>query len=173
MQQSSEIIEFSTCYHRYKQVVYNYALKMAGNRMAADDMVQSVFLKLYEHFSGIRNKESISYWLFKSVRNEVYAYFRTKRIAVNQISAEEHPDCLQTEAAAVELQYELNNMREIVRAELEQLPIEQKDVLLLREYGGFSYREISEMLQIDEELVKSRLFKARAKLVKKLQPMFD
>lgn len=165
--------EFLNYYHRYKQVVYNYALKMSSNKMVTDDIVQTVFLKLFEHLPGIRSKESISYWLFKSTRNEIYAFLRKKRVDAGSSSLEDAEHVAAGSSANVELQYELNNLREIVRAELETLPLEQKDALLLREYGGFSYREIGEMLQIDEELVKSRLFKARTRLAKKLIPVID
>jgi RNA polymerase sigma-70 factor (ECF subfamily) len=55
--------------------------------------------------------------------------------------------------------------------ELELLPQEQKEVYLLREYSGLSYKEIADIQQIDEELVKSRLFKTRQKLIKKVSKL--
>jgi RNA polymerase sigma-70 factor (ECF subfamily) len=52
--------------------------------------------------------------------------------------------------------------------ELNGMAFEQREVFLLKEYGGFSYREIAEVMNINEDLVKSRLFKTRRKLIEKL-----
>jgi RNA polymerase sigma factor (sigma-70 family) len=57
--------------------------------------------------------------------------------------------------------------------ELNKMDIGQRDVFLLKEYGGLSYKEISVMMGINEELVKSRLHKTRQKLIRKLSPYIE
>ena len=57
--------------------------------------------------------------------------------------------------------------------QLMYMPAEQKEVFLLKEYGGFSYKEISEMVNIDIELVKSRLHKVRKKIIDRLSRIIN
>ena len=59
-------------------------------------------------------------------------------------------------------------MKELVMKELNRMPVEQREVFLLKEYGRFSYKEIAGMMEIDVELVKSRLHKTREKLIKRM-----
>ena len=64
-------------------------------------------------------------------------------------------------------------MNQLVMKELDKIAIEQRDVFLLKEYSGFSYKEIANMMNIDEELVKSRLYKTRQKLINRLSKVVN
>ena len=66
---------------------------------------------------------------------------------------------------------ELKEMKKIVLSELDKMEIEQKEVYLLKEYGGLSYKEISETLEIEINLVKSRLYKVRQKLINRISKL--
>ena len=57
---------------------------MINDKMMCEDIVQNVFLKFFENLNVIRNKSSINFWLFKTARNEIYTYFRRKKIRVDQ-----------------------------------------------------------------------------------------
>ena len=70
------IIDFTIVFNRHKKKIYNYALRMVSDKMIAEDVVQNVFIKLYENLGKIRNKKSISFWLFKTARNEIYSHFK-------------------------------------------------------------------------------------------------
>lgn len=166
--QLENIIDFTLTYNRYKRQLFNYTLKMVNERLTCEDIIQNVFLKLFERIESIRNPESIQYWLFSTVRNEIYTYYRHKKIRVDQFSAVDSDEVDIASSDQIESDFENNEIKEIVMRELEQMTIEQKEVFLLREYGGLSYKEIAEVMKIDEELVKSRLFKTRQKLIKRL-----
>jgi RNA polymerase sigma-70 factor (ECF subfamily) len=71
----------------------------------------------------------------------------------------------------VEDEIEKREVKEIVMKELKNLPVEQKEVFILREYSGLKYSEIGNVLNIDERLVKSRLNKARDKLINKVSKL--
>ena len=64
--------------------------------------------------------------------------------------------------------FELKEMNQLIMKELIKIPIEQREVFLLKEYSGLSYKEIACMMSIDEDLVKSRLYKTRQKLISRL-----
>lgn len=141
---------------------------MVNNETVSEDIVQSVFLKFFENIELIRNKESIKFWLFTTARNEVYDFYRKKKIrSTDAIEYEEDSrDFLSGEDIALEI--EMKELRSILVSELENLPVEQKEIYLLKEFGGMSYKEIAKMTDISEDLVKSRLFKTRQKLIKRI-----
>jgi len=139
--------------------------------MVCDDIIQNAFIKLFENLDRIRNKESIQYWLFTTVRNDIYSYFRSKKVKIDRFNFEDTNDVDVESGDKVDYDFEQREIRELIMNELNKMSIDQRDVFLLKEYGGLSYKEISVMMNIDEELVKSRLYKTRQKLIKKLSPL--
>ncbi len=141
---------------------------MLYDKMLCEDLIQNVFIRLFENLDKIRDKERVEFWLFTSIRNEIYSYFRTKKVHVDKFNVSDSAEVEIDSGEDVELQVELNEIRNIVLEELEKIPLDQKEVFVLKEYGQYSYKEISELLGIPEELVKSRLHKTRVKLVSRL-----
>ena len=141
---------------------------MLKDKAAAEDVVQNVFMKLYSNLSKIKNKASVHFWIFKTTRNEIYSIYRKKKIR-NEINYdfvdEQFSDSSENKIAE---SYEQNELKQLVIKNLKQLPQEQKEVFLLKEYGQLTYREIADLLGIDENLVKSRLYKTRQKLISQL-----
>jgi RNA polymerase sigma-70 factor (ECF subfamily) len=144
---------------------------MTEDVMLAEDIVQDIFLKLYQNLDNIRSKDNINYWLFTTTRNEVYTYFRRKRIRTDQFNVEDIDEIEIPSEDGVEDEIEKREVKEIVMKELKNLPVEQKEVFILREYSGLKYSEIGNVLNIDERLVKSRLNKARDKLINKVSKL--
>jgi len=165
---SNSIIQFTIAYNLYKKGVYNYVLKMVGNKMVCDDLIQNIFLKLFENLDTITNKESIKFWIYTTARNEVYAHFRKKKIDLTKFVSDDSFDIEVISSENIEYQFELKEMKKIILKELEKVSIEQKEVFLLKEYGGFSYKEIAAISNINEDLVKSRLYKTRQKLIDRI-----
>ena len=140
---------------------------MTSDIMLVEDMVQNVFLKLYENLDTIRNKESINFWLITTARNELYSHFRkakrkseNRREDIDEIDAEE--------PVSLEYEFDMRELKNMIMKELDTLPDEQKEVFVLKEYTGLSYKEIADLMSTDVELVKSRLYKTRQKLMKRL-----
>jgi len=136
--------------------------------MIAEDITQSVFLKLFENFDSLNNKDSANYWLFRTARNEYFNFYKRekRKSEINEsiISAKQNELELETVI-------ELKEMKNIILAELDKMEVEQKEIYLLKEYGGLSYMEISKTLEIDIKLVKSRLYKVRQKLINKISKL--
>jgi len=172
-EKESQVIEFTILFNKYKKRLYNYAVKMIGDKMTADDVVQDVFIKLFQSMNSIHNKQSIQFWLFKTARNEMLAFFRNtknKKLYSNSIDLEEteikSPDSLSE-------QIENKELNKIVLNELDLMSAEFREVFILREYSGLSYKEIASLLEIDDELVKSRLYKVRQKLIGKISKLVE
>ena len=154
-----------------KKVVFNLALRMLGNEEDAYDISQEAFLKAYTNLSGFRGDCKFSSWLYKLTTNLCLDFIRKRnRHKVIPLMYEdddgdsevmEIPD----ESFSPELQTEQKQLRESVRAGLNQLPVQQREILVLREIGGLRYDEIGRQLNIEEGTVKSRIFRARKKTV--------
>ena len=141
---------------------------MVNDKMIAEDIIQNVFIKYYENMSNIREKEYVASWIYTTARNEIFSLFRKKLRKSEEIVNEDYEFPAENNLA---VEYENIELKKIIMNELELLPQEQKEVYLLREYSGLSYKEIADIQQIDEELVKSRLFKTRQKLIKRVSKM--
>ena len=168
---SRNIVEFTLIYNQYKTKLYSYAMKMIYDKMVCDDIIQNSFIKLFENLDKIRNKESVQYWLFTTVRNEIYTHFRRKKIKVDQFNVADVDDTDMISDDKIDYDFEQKEVRELIMIQLNKMTIDQRDVFLLKEYGGLSYKEIAVMMNINEELVKSRLHKTRQKLIRKLSPL--
>ncbi len=162
------IVEFTLVYNRYKSKLYNYSRRMIGDRMMCEDIIQMVFIKYFENMSRIKNNDRVEAWLFTTARNAIYSFYRTKSTHVDQFGVDDADEIDISSSIKIEEEFEMKELNELILNELDKLPLEQRDVFLLKEYGGLSYKEISEAMNIDENLVKSRLHKTRMKLVNKL-----
>jgi len=146
---------------------------MLGDKMMCEDIIQNVFEKFFENMSRIRNNERVDVWLFKTTRNEIYTVYRNKKIHVDQFGVLDADEIDNDSSVKLDEEFELKEMSEFVMKELDKISIEQRDVFLLKEYSGFSYKEIAGMMNIDEDLVKSRLYKTRQKLIHRLSKVVN
>jgi RNA polymerase sigma-70 factor, ECF subfamily len=164
----SQAIEFTIAFNRHKNKIFNYVLKMVNDEMLAEDIVQDVFLKFFENLNSIKNRNSISYWLFATARNEIYSYYRRKKIRADQFNVYD-PEEIEVEfnENAEEI-FELKEMKELIIKELNDISVEQREPFIMKEFGGLSYKEIASIMNIDEKTVKSRLYKTRQKLIQKI-----
>lgn len=141
---------------------------MLWDRTECEDIIQNTFTKLFENLDNIKNPDRIEIWLFTTVRNQIYTIFRNKKVHVDQYDTVDTEEFEIASQLKLEEEYEEMELKELVMEELNKMPVNQKEVFLLKEYGGFSYKEIAEMTDIDVELVKSRLHKTREKLIKRM-----
>jgi len=146
---------------------------MVGNKMVCDDLIQNIFMKFFENLKSIKKRESIKYWLYTTARNEIYTYFRKKKVDTSKFVTEDLSEVEKSSNENIEYQFELKEMKNLILKELESISIDQKEIFLLKEYGGLSYKEIAVISNIDENLVKSRLYKTRQKLIDRLSRMID
>jgi RNA polymerase sigma-70 factor (ECF subfamily) len=154
----------------YEKNVFNVALQMTGNREDAQDMTQEAFLKAYSSLSSFRGDSKFSSWLYRIVSNVCLDFKRrqgrrpSSSLTVEDDEGENIQLDIADESQSPEALLERKMTREAVRAGLQQLPDEQRQILLLREIQGLSYEEIGEAMGLEAGTVKSRIFRARKKL---------
>lgn len=146
---------------------------MLNDKMRADDIVQDVFIKLFENLNNIHNKQSIQFWLFKTARNEMMAFLRNtknKKFITEVVDIDTYEIENKTSLAD---EIENTELKKLILNELEVMNKDFSEVFILKEYSGLRYKEIASLLEIDEELVKSRLYKARQKLINKISKVLQ
>lgn len=156
-----KIIDFTLMYNKYKKPLYNYLFKIVRNEMLAEDIMHNVFIKLFQNSDRIRNSELIEIWIFRTARNEAFTHFRRTK---NRI--EEDIDLYSSSLTSSNFVNEIegNELITLIEEELKQMDPSQSEVYYLKEYSGLSYKEIAEIMEITEDLVRSRIFKVRQKL---------
>ncbi|OGC78627.1 MAG: hypothetical protein A2145_02580 [candidate division Zixibacteria bacterium RBG_16_40_9] len=145
---------YETLFRRYKNQTYNFAYKMLGDKQSASDITQEVFIKLFKSQDNSKPINDLKNWLFILTRNLCLNKLRDskKEIGLEAIEEESSENKIQ-DPQVLKLREALN-----------QLEPNLKEALVLREYQGFSYQEIAEILDISVSAVKSLIFRARVKL---------
>jgi RNA polymerase sigma factor (sigma-70 family) len=148
---------------------YNLARWMMKNEPDARDAVQDAYLKAFRYFESFHG-DSGRAWLLRIVRNVCYDAFRAKEsehniISLDEETAAEVPDSKPgPNVLAVQ-----NSTKLRIREAVEALPLEFKTVIILREFDGLSYKEISDIAGVPMGTVMSRLSRARHQLAILLQ----
>jgi len=142
---------------------YNYARWLTRGHQDAEDIVQEACVRAFEYFETFRG-ENLRAWLLTIVRNTCFSWFKSG--ASKEIPMEIDDGMFDQELASPDphmlLTAHLDTSR--LKAGIESLPIEFREVIVLRELEDLSYKEISEIAKIPIGTVMSRLARARIKL---------
>ena len=169
--QSGEAEAFEELVRTHEKTVYNLALRLVGNPQDAEDMAQEAFLKAYRSLPEFRGESKFSVWLYRIVSNVCLDHLRRQgrrpasSLTTEDEDGEEQQWDVPDESQSPERLLEQKLTREAVQRGLETLPADQRQILLLREIRGMSYEEIGQTLDLEPGTVKSRIFRARKKLV--------
>lgn len=138
-------------YHRHRDRIFAFCLYVTGNPDLSADVVQETFLRLMQQDDSLRD---IGSWLFITARNQLYTTLKRSQRESNVTPQDlQFADC----ELAPEQRLLLKNM-------LASLGTEERELLLLREYAGFSTAELAKTLEISPEALRVRLFRIRKKL---------
>jgi len=152
---------------------YNLARWLLRSDHDAEDVTQDSMLRAYRFFDGFRGANAKA-WLLAIVRNASYSWLARKRLNASVVGADvaRPDDADPADAAATEDTPEslLSTKVElaVLQGSLDELPVEYREVLVLRELEELSYKEISAAADIPLGTVMSRLARARALLQRKL-----
>ena len=148
---------------------FNYARWLTKSDADAEDVVQDAYVRALRFFSSLRNDDARS-WLLTIVRNTWYARFSQVRgfnrtTVYDDVTYDRPDDGLDPEALVMQHQAVAK-----VRRAVEQLPADFREVIVLRELEGMSYKEIAVVARIPIGTVMSRLARARERLLTILGP---
>jgi RNA polymerase sigma-70 factor (ECF subfamily) len=148
---------FSLIVRAYEVPVFNYVLRLVGDRSLAEDLTQEVFLRVFQGLSGFSLRSKFTTWLFQVTKNRVLDEMRANERRPRAVVALEDAPPLEVVDAPFE---RLETIDAVWRA-VENLTVDLKMALLLRDIVGMSYTEIADALEITLATVKWRIYKAR------------
>ncbi len=167
MEQQDERARFEATIMPHLDAEYNLARWLTRNEHDAQDVVQDAFLRAFKFFEGFHGGNSRS-WLLSIVRNTTYTWLRkNRRPELATVFDEEKHDVEDTASNPEVLLLKNADRQEIMKA-VEELPVEFREVMILRELEGMSYKEIAGVADVPIGTVMSRLARARKQLQQSL-----
>jgi RNA polymerase sigma-70 factor (ECF subfamily) len=176
--QESEIKEFEVAALEHIDSLFNFGMRMTGNREAAEDLVQETYLKVHRFSHTFKEGSNLKAWLFKILRNTFINTFRKKIKEPRSVHYDEVEDFYlfnKIKTGKKEGGYvsgETSDVYEFLEDEVKNavngLPLAFREVVLYSDIEDLSYGEISEIVGCPIGTVKSRLFRARKLLQKSL-----
>jgi len=148
---------------KYRSSVFNFVYRCLGERQAAEDILQEVFLALYRAASRFEPRAQVSTWLFKIAYNLSMNEIKRRKRHLD-LSEALHALPRQDAGPSASSTIEAGELRKNVMTALDQLPENQKAAMLLRLNEELSYAEISEVLSVSVSSAESLIFRARTRL---------
>jgi len=149
---------FETLLVQYEKPVFNAAYRMVNSADDASDVTQTVFMKVFENFDHFDPSRRFFSWIYRITLNE----------SINWLGKSNRLEPLKHEAVdegrTIEQEVDSANLSQGVQEALMSIKTDYRAVIVLKHFLGCSYVEISQILEIPEKKVKSRLFSARQQL---------
>ncbi|MBZ5591789.1 MAG: sigma-70 family RNA polymerase sigma factor [Acidobacteriia bacterium] len=163
MAEKAELVEFEQAVLPHLSAAYNLARWLTGNDHDAEDVVQESYLRALKFFSGFRGGNSRP-WLLTIVRNTCYTWLRRNRMDDQTEELDEEMHAIDSGSPNPEAVLLAAAHRDLVQRALEDLPAALREIVILREMEGMSYKEIADVTAVPIGTVMSRLARARARL---------
>jgi RNA polymerase sigma-70 factor (ECF subfamily) len=144
---------FNLLVQRWERPIYNFILRMTGDRDEAMDLCQDSFMKAYRELGALKDKDRFSAWLYRIAHNTCCSRLRTQS---GRIFVEVQPDT-QTVRSPIETQL-------AVQKALQFLPEDQREAVILKVYHSLKFEEIALIQGAPVSTVKSRLYMGFEKL---------
>lgn len=155
-------MEFEQIVLPHLDAAYNLARWLAGNDHDAEDIAQEACVRAFRFMGGFRGGNSRS-WLLAIVRNTAYTWLKKNRPQAIVSIGDDELEKIEDPSAGLGATFQ-NADAGALRAALEELPVEFREALVLRELEGLSYKEIAEVAEVPVGTVMSRLARARQQL---------
>lgn len=149
---------FEILIERYQKPIYNLALRLSTNTEDAEDITQTVFVKVYEKLNTFNPKHKFFSWLYKIAVNESLNFLNRRR------NYERFDEEVHSREKPQEESFPDHEIDKKIDNALLELKPDYRIVVVLNHFQDLSYKEIGFILNVHENTVKSRLFSARKKL---------
>ena len=152
------VSEYNQCVALYSDNLYRFLLKNVRDDARAQDLVQDTFEKLWRKVEVVDFKKAKSYLFTAGYHTMIDGIRRAKK----------QGDFNEVSPTTLSIRDGYSDLNEILHEALDQLPEVQKSIILLRDYEGYSYKEIGEMTGLSESQVKVYIYRGRVALKKYL-----
>jgi RNA polymerase sigma-70 factor (ECF subfamily) len=161
---------FGQLIDRHVSAIVNLGYRMIGNRAEAEDLAQETFLAAYKALSTFRADSKFSTWLYRIAANKCKDWLRVKRPGQGQydLDADESLDLYVTEDRTPEVLLSQQQVAQELEQAIQRLPPLYREAFVLKHVEGLSYDEMEEILGVNGETLKMRVYKGRVQLSREL-----
>ncbi len=166
---------FEEEFYPHADALYNFAYNLTYNEEDANDLVQETYMKAFRFIDKYIEGTNAKAWLFKILKNGFINQYRKKVKSPSKVDIDEVNSYQDQEesnfSSYVDLREEIfqNMMGDEITIAINSLPVTFKTVILLSDIEGFTYEEISKIIDVPIGTVRSRLFRSRNMLKEKLK----
>lgn len=161
---------FNALMQKYQKSVHAFVWRKIGDYHIAEEITQDIFLRVYQKLDTLNKQDSFAGWLYVIAARYCFAWFEKKQIPMKSLDAmpaEELEDLAYTEYHAHQQEESVSErQREVVNNLLQKLPVSERTAVTLHYFDDKSCEDISEHLGVSPNTVKSRLHRARKRLLK-------
>jgi RNA polymerase sigma-70 factor (ECF subfamily) len=175
---SGDLEALGVLFERHQPAIHSFLHRFLGDAAAAEDVVQEVFWRVWQHRSTYDGRHGFTAWLYVIARHAALDEIRRRNRQATPFSGlrdgqEEQIDSGDLAVPGSETSVRQLTLRGQVREALLRLPPEQRTCLILREYESKSHREIAEILGCSEANARVLTHRARQAMRRLLQPMLE
>jgi RNA polymerase sigma factor (sigma-70 family) len=149
--------KLAVLFERHQTMLYNFFLRLTGNRAASEDLVQDVFMRILKYRTGFLSESPFNIWMFQIGRNAHIDYLRKQKPV---LPLEEQFSETPSRERLPDERFEADEEAELVRRALDRLPVKKREVLVLFRYQGLKLREIADLLGCRVGTVKAQVHRA-------------
>jgi RNA polymerase sigma-70 factor (family 1) len=155
---ADNMFAFDTLYKKYSRRLYKFSFSILKSTEDSENIVQDVFLSLWENRHKVEKNASIKYYVFTIAQNSAVSLIRKKARESNYIDFLKLQQCLTQEPVNLEIEY--NELTKELNDIVNNLPQRQKEVYILHRVKGLKYQEIAEMLNISVNTIENHMSRA-------------
>ena len=152
-------------YERYSKAMYNTALRIAGNRTDAEDILQESFIDAFAQLRSFENKSTFGAWLKQIVVFKSITLLKKRRLSFTDLEKETEEWVEETATDENEIEFTVQN----VKKAMTQLPDGYRTVLSLYLLEGYDHEEIAEIMRISQSTVRTQYKRGKQKLLQLLK----
>jgi RNA polymerase sigma-70 factor (ECF subfamily) len=159
---------FAQIYERFYARAFRLAYSMTGNRAAAEDLTQEIFMRAFQRLENFGGQSSFATWFYRLAVNHSLNYRRKERFSVQDNHADKL-EFLANPSPPIESVVLQNQLKSEIHGALLELGKDMRMVIILKDIEGLNYDEIAERMSCSQGTVASRLNRARKQLAQKLK----
>jgi RNA polymerase sigma-70 factor (family 1) len=149
---------FRVLYNRYSKKIYIFSLKYIGSNIEAEELVQSVFISVWEKRMSLDPANSVKSYIYKAAVNYIYNFLKKKAIRARFIEFEikngpDHSDNTYEQVF-------FNDLERSINSAVETLPAQQQKIFQLSHFDGLSHKEIAKKLDLSVRTVENQMYRA-------------
>ncbi len=152
-----KVEKMAVLFEKHHVSLYNFFLRLTGNRNTSEDLVQEVFMRMLKYRSTYQGRSKFTLWMYQIARNAHIDYLRKRKEEfplddqwMEPVTAESSPSQMLESGQEVQL----------LREALAKLPLKKREVLILSRYQNLKYKEIAELLDCQIGTVKAHVHRA-------------